>query len=857
MLDKMTFSLIYGILIEGGYVMRQETREQLLDILTQKETLTTQEIANSISLSRSATSLYLNELLDQNEIQKTGTKPVYWSINRVDYNDGEDIFLQYIGSEGSAKKAIEKCKAAVLYPPLGLPLLLHGASGVGKSFLAHLIFDYLREKKYNGAQKFFVFNCADYANNPELLSSILFGHTKGAFTGADKEKKGLLAQADNSVLFLDEIHRLSHENQEKLFQFMDTGKFRPVGEGADLIHSNVRLLFATTEIPEDVLLLTFYRRISVIIELPAFHERPIFERMELVNYLFEREAKRIKKNIIVSNNILSSLTTQELSGNIGSLANQIRMSCADALRIAPNDQTLFIGEDKQVGIQITYPPSPKPFAEDFQRFVKMITPLLEITDFSKLKEELQVFDNKYLENAVTLINDSLALSIKTSVQKQNRMIIDNEAMTIGAIEVVCRLLHVLKGELSTKKIAEKIHLLSKQYPRTLLLATNLTKSLPSEIQCFVTFFLGVLLIGEVSEDIRYQALLVAHGNTTASSIQAVANKMCGDYVFDAINMPLSSSVRDVVAKVNDWLAERDTSEGVIMLVDMGSLTHLYKSLKPQILGELLVINNLTTSFALEIGQQLVNSNLFFEIAKTAERDFVTNVQYFEGFAVEKNVIIASISGRDIAKELKAICEKYFNPDIKLIVLNYSELVNTLERAYSEEGYLKETALILTTSYFNNKTPVPSINLIDALDEDAENQLNLQLKNLIHPNSIPLLMNEFIHFFSKEGLSEKLEFLNPEVIIRQVEDIVEKCEKRFSLQLNANMKFNLMMHLALMVERTILGAEDYPVPEDINQLKISNKPFYQNVQTIFYTLEQFYKIKVSTWELYILYEILIG
>jgi len=322
-------------------------------------------------------------------------------------------------------------------------------------------------------------------------------------------------------------------------------------------------------------------------------------------------------------------------------------------------------------------------------------------------------------------------------------------------------------------------------------------------------------------------------------------------------MPLSSSARDIITKVNDWLSERDTSEGVIMLVDMGSLTHLYKSLKPQILGELLVINNLTTSYALEIGQQLINGNLFYEIAKTAESDFVTNIQYFEGFAVEKNVIISSISGRDIAKKIKLICEKYFNPDIKLIVLNYGELVSALERASSEEGYLKETALILTTSYLDNTTPVPSINLIDVLDEDAENKLNRQLRNLIHPSSVPLLTNEFIHFFSKEGLSEKLEFLNPDVIIRQVEDVVEKCEKRFSLQLNAKMKFNLMMHLALMVERTILGAKDYPVPEDINQLKINNKLFYQNTQTIFYTLEQFYKIKISTWELYILYEILAG
>ncbi len=82
-------------------------------------------------------------------------------------------------------------------------------------------------------------------------------------------------------------------------------------------------------------------------------------------------------------------------------------------------------------------------------------------------------------------------------------------------------------------------------------------------------------------------------------------------------------------------------------------------------------------------------------------------------------------------------------------MNYSELVNTLERASSEEGYLKETALIVTTSYLDNSAAVPSINLIDALDEDAEGHLNKQLKNLIHPSSVPLLVKEFIHFSQKK------------------------------------------------------------------------------------------------------------
>ena len=71
-------------------------------------------------------------------------------------------------------------------------------------------------------------NCSEYANNPELLTANLFGHVKGAFTGAEKDNEGLIALADNGVLFLDEVHELKAECQEKLFQFMDKGIYHKV-----------------------------------------------------------------------------------------------------------------------------------------------------------------------------------------------------------------------------------------------------------------------------------------------------------------------------------------------------------------------------------------------------------------------------------------------------------------------------------------------------------------------------------------------------------------------------------------------------------------------------------------------------
>jgi len=842
--------------------VKAETRQKLLTAIRKSETeMTTTEVAKAVNLSRSVTSLYLNELLAREEVTKKGAKPIYWQLaNFSKKEEAEDVFQKFIGNNGSVKEAINKCKDAVLYPPLGLPLLIHGESGVGKSYLAELIFEYLKAKQANSAEKFLVFNCADYANNPELLSSMLFGHTKGAFTGANTEKKGLLAQANHGVLFLDEIHRLSHENQEKLFQFMDTGRFRPIGEEEKTASSSVRLLFATTENPEKVLLPTFYRRISVIIQLPSFHQRPLFERNELVKYLFLNEAKRTKRDLKIGQEVFSKMTEQRLTGNVGSLANEIRMLCADALRKREDEQVITVGNsEEKEWVYLSRSDSildekTQAKTELRQSFLELFD---EVMDFFELKKYVYQFNQDYLTGLFPWKSDMLFYHIKNIIQTNNRKTIDNEPLTEEAIYCVYHIIKLNEDDRLSSMLIKTKRQLMQEYPRAVALADTLTKEMNPEIKENAQTILGILLVGTVSEDIRYHALLVAHGNSTASSIQAVTNRLCGDYVFDAINMPLTSSIRDIISQVKIWLSERDTSQGVIMLVDMGSLTQLYKSLKPQILGELLVINNLTTSYALDIGQQLLQGKLFYEVAKSAEKNFITEVQYFEGFEVDKNIIISSISGKDVAKRIQSICRKYIDPDVKLIVLGFNELLNTLDLAHSQQDYLNSTVLILSTSYLDNKTNIPTINLLDVVDEDAEKQLEQVFKNLVHPNDVSNILNEFIHFFSKEGLSEKLVFLNPDVIIRQVEDVVEKLERRFNLKLSAKMRFNLLMHSALLIERTILGVEEYSVPENIDDLKINERLFYQNARNVFYALEQFYKIQISDWELYVIYELLIS
>ena len=227
-----------------------------------KEGVTAQDIAEIFGIKRNVASHYLNCLEKDGKLQKGQTRPVHFSIStneddleksgymESDVKETEhnnSVFSGLIGCNGSMEQVIEKCKAAVNYPVNGLTMIICGASGVGKSYLASLIHQYAME--VGAIEKdapFVVLNCADYANNSELLSSVLFGHVKGAFTGADSTKKGYFNEAEGGTLFLDEVGNLALETQQMLLRAIQERRYRPIGDKSDKSF-NVRIIAATNE----------------------------------------------------------------------------------------------------------------------------------------------------------------------------------------------------------------------------------------------------------------------------------------------------------------------------------------------------------------------------------------------------------------------------------------------------------------------------------------------------------------------------------------------------------------------------------------------------------------------------------
>src|SRR5207253_1783708 len=157
--------------------------------------------------------------------------------------------------------------------PSAAKVLLEGESGTGKELAAHAIHNLSRRNQ----AKFVVVHCA--ALSPTLLESELFGHEKGAFTGAVAQRIGRFEQANGGTIFLDEIGEMSPKLQAKLLQVTQDGRFQRVGSNTE-IHTNARILAATNRNMEDEVKQgrfredLFYRLNVVELNIPPLRERP-------------------------------------------------------------------------------------------------------------------------------------------------------------------------------------------------------------------------------------------------------------------------------------------------------------------------------------------------------------------------------------------------------------------------------------------------------------------------------------------------------------------------------------------------------------------------------------------------------
>jgi two-component system response regulator AtoC len=198
-------------------------------------------------------------------------------------------------------------------------VMILGESGTGKEVMAR----YIQSQSPRKNRPFVPVECSALPGS--LIESELFGYERGAFTGADRTKKGLIESADGGTLFLDEIGDLSVELQTRLFRFVEERQLRRLG-GLEPVHVDCRILCATNQdLAAKIKAGTFreelYYRLGVVtLKLPPLRDRPE-DIPHLARFFLERFSRRYGKSLAASPRFYEALLSQPWPGNVRQLKN--------------------------------------------------------------------------------------------------------------------------------------------------------------------------------------------------------------------------------------------------------------------------------------------------------------------------------------------------------------------------------------------------------------------------------------------------------------------------------------------------------------------------------------------------------
>ncbi len=853
-----------------------------------------QEIASELDILRNNVSKELNELHRQDLIVKFTGRPVRYfdketlaealgselgqgplqfrdveECKRLFVTEDEEVnpFARLIGADKSLKRQVEQGKAAILYPPDGLHTLIVGQTGVGKTLFAHMMFAYGKAmKRFGEDAPFITFNCADYYNNPQLLISHVFGHIKGAFTGADTAKAGLVEEADGGVLFLDEIHRLPPEGQEMIFYFMDTGTFNRLGETTRSRKAKVLIIGATTEDPKSALTKTFVRRIPNIITIKPLSERTLEEKLDILKLLFMEEAQRVKKPVRISVEAVKALIGSIGSGNVGQLKSNIKLLCAQAFlngidnpsfieadfRMLPpsvRDGLLTLSANRQALSELTQyvsepllvsPPGGKFKLDDegsregfnLYQVVEDKVALLKgegisdelikqivATDVNVYVKEL--YNRKHSVNMTTrerllkIVDEALvdfSEQISLYVQKRLNRSYRDRFLYAFSLHLSAFLKRVKAQETIPYTEIEGAIPKDSDYMRVAeeiggLIEQHYHVTVPrAEIE-----YIALLLESAEDDDLEEKIIILVatHGKATASSMVDVAKRLFSsvDTNIIAIDMPLEVNPQDILEQTAAMLKGMECQKGVLILADMGSLCNIGALLSERLKIPVRTLDMVSTPLILEAMRKV-------DIAGMDLDSIYESLLSFKGYeAVDTHEVPANTqeaivticsSGHGAAMKIKALVEDVLRHAGRIIEVIPVGVLHLDDRLTE---IAKEYRIVAAVGMKKPAMNVPFIPLEQLIDGEGERMLT----ELVFAGTAGLEQkipqsegkgNMVVQRLCEESLQRFLTYLNPAKIMSVLLEFDKSLEADLQLKLSNPLRVRLLVHCGCALERVV-------------------------------------------------------
>lgn len=894
-----------------------------LDLEDLSELFTASKLAEVFHVKRNTVSQYLNQLVESGELVKINSRPVYYFHKaafekqffalKANYYESvqiilseqpmfgkeQDFFSLMIGHDKSLNRVIEQIKAALNYPDGGLPVLINGESGTGKSYLVKLIHHYCIQKELLPEDApFITLNCAQYANNPELLTSNLFGSVKGAYTGAEFDRKGAFEAADGGILFLDEVHRLNAEGQEKLFTYLDQGEIYRMGDTTHPIKVRTRLFFATTEELTSNFLNTFIRRIPIQVTIPALQQRAKNERLELIYSFLINEQAKIKRELSISGQTLELLASGNFKGNIGELKNIIKVMVAEALSETKDcqrirltiyhlpeslltttvqnlqtslpEEVLIHSDSRLDNLMLTNTRSQKRLEDSF---AKMILAYQEAQGQLsncqlKLKDIVdQTFDYLLFETDRQQKHEMLLYLTQyvreTFRQMESAYQIKFNGNSIYAVGYYLFQRGSSRWLAEDAQIIDLIRQLENQiadaYPASYHYVQRILELCRPKIDIEISAMDRIVLTlylkkaDWTKEQGIAKAVIVAHGYATASSIANVANRFLEKDIFESFDMPLDVTPQQIAEEILDYSENHDISNGLVILVDMGSLKEIYQYFPKQINVPIVIMNNVTTPLAIAIGENIKHQRTLSELASKAAAEAVLD---WEIIYPEENrtkaLLTTCQTGIGTATQICHLLEKSLPGTCELKILPY-------EYRVLEEKKLDETVFsiydvigIIGTDDPQIET-IPYLSLEALISGDEQQVLSEWLSQVMTTEENQIFNRNVIRNFSLEKVIDSVTILDTDKVMSEIDLFMRDLELAGRIQLSNAKKLALYVHVSCLIERLIRNVpiEDY---EGYSTLYQCHEEPLKILKRAFSVIERDYSVTIPDSEIAYIFDI---
>lgn len=847
-------------------------QREMLSNGTSKEGVTTKEIAEALNLQRSNVSTLLNDLVKEEKLEKTATRPVLYKIRNNTTSDYGLSQMKFIGIDGSLSKAIQIAKAAILYPKHSLNVLVTAKAGCGTSFFCNFMYMFCKEAKImRDDAPFIKVNCRHYRNHMDELDNLLFGQEKGKLDNC------YFSMAKGGMLFIDNAELLNAHQQSLIFDFLETGMIYSADRKEYMDCKDVYLVLSCN--PSHVG--QYNQRIPMIIELPQLKDRPLIERFDFVNYFFSIEANNAKRNIEISQEVMQALLLTEYSRNIKELEMEIKKACATAcVRVmdVPNSPIVVDLHDFNSNIQkslvkmrfrsqdiLSLVGSQNCFIYDcngtFQSnhhdelYNEMHMQYKELSNRGINAKAIQDVINNHVTNLFKQYNynhgydesyDTEQLSkivdfrIIELVQKFSEMT-KTELKIILKPSVFYGLCLHMNSLLSIKSSHSRVdndqlNFIVQNYPKEYALSAQFALDfkdmfgieLPPEEIAIITMFL-VKTKDEI--DNGHPVLLyILHGSGIAEALKEVTislthcnNVYSYDLHLEKDNLKAMDEIRSLILKI-------DEGQGVIVIYDMGSIRTMLDTIAQENDVKIRYIHIPITLIGIDVARKCLQEE---------DIDYVYHTTLLEMKSLDDNknykrevVITLCQTGDGGAFQLKQYIDQYSKLGFKTIPLAISKRDELIKKVMEIKKIY--TIHCFVGTYNPNLLGIPYISINKVFENRAE---DIDRILMFEPLQSKCMGYSGIYSF----LEEQFKFISVSKLKSILPSIVDQLDVVYSL--NSEQKIGLFIHIACLLEKCKEGIH-FALGKEERQLIDLYEDDYKTISKIIKPLEKSFKVIID-------------